>query len=84
MDIWGVVRRKKSFQTVGTENRIAINNIDKAELNVQMFVKIHSSGNLSDIPKQCRNETLAKNLRCRVNVKRNEFRGSLDLLLSMN
>lgn len=44
-----------------SNNKNAVSNAEKAELLVETFVKIHSSGNLSTIDNQYRNQTLLEN-----------------------
>jgi len=39
-------------------DKISVNNLEKAELLVQLFKKVHSSDHLSEEARQCRNKTL--------------------------
>lgn len=66
-EVWGMVRKinglKSNFEIPVTHsnNMTAINIIEKAELLAKTFVKIHSSENLSEKAKLCRDKTLAQN-----------------------
>jgi exonuclease III len=63
-DVWGMIRRmggiRRNYElpVLNSGDKIAVNNLEKAELLVQIFKKVHSSDNLSEVARQCRNKTL--------------------------
>lgn len=67
-DIWGMVRKMNGIKNnfaipvMHSNNITAISTVEKAELLAKAFVKVHSSENLSQKGKQCRDNTLAQNI----------------------
>ncbi len=54
----GGIRRNYELSVLNSGDKIAVSNLEKAELLVQIFKKVHSSDNLSEEARQCRNKTL--------------------------
>lgn len=86
-DIWRTIRRmsglgrKVEMPVLCSSNKNAVSNVEKAELLVETFVKIHISGNLSTVDKQHRNQTLLEN--SGIKESRTASGGDMDLPFTM-
>ena len=64
--IWGMVkkivgnRREWSYPILSSGDQLAISNLEKAEMMVNTFSKVHSFNNLSDEEKRSRGETRSR------------------------
>lgn len=86
-DVWGMIRRmggiRRNYElpVMSRGDIMAVTNLGKAELLAQTFRKVHSSDNLTEEARQCRNNTLMENPRI---LDRVEVLGDqLDLHFSM-
>lgn len=66
-DVWGMIkrmggiRRNYEIPVLDTGNKLAVNNLEKAELLAQTFERVHSSCNLTDEARQCRERIIMEN-----------------------
>lgn len=54
----GGPKKKNELPVLNSGYKIAVSNLEKAELLVQISKEVHSSDNLSEEARQCRNKTL--------------------------
>lgn len=86
-EVWGMIRRmagvRRNYELPVLQygDIVAISNLEKAELLVQHFRNVHSSDNLSEEARKCRNTTLTKHPDLLKKVKTTE--NPLDLQFNM-
>lgn len=77
----GGIRRNYELPVMNSGDKMAVNNLAKAELLAQAFRKVQSSDNLTEEARQCRNRILMKNPKI---LEKMEMSGDpLDLFFSM-
>lgn len=86
-EVWGVIRkingvkRSNTISVLQSSGTVAVSNEEKAELLVNVFVKVHSSENLSDAAKESRDRTLEDS--AGLNETESLADGDLDLPLTL-